>query len=456
MKFKPLSIILLALFIFACGDKETNFVGGVSEEQNAISGIVVDSEGRPIAGAEIILRDAAYIPAKNGLPQKKSATILVIPIRVNGYYTYSTRSDENGFWKISNMQAGRYSLEITGPNETAKRVKDIDVELNSFNNLAELKLENTGRIGGHVTLRWTQNTGVQVYLKGTDHSAMTIYTGEFVFESVAPGEYDLIIVSPDSSTYQAQSLTVDVQSGSDLIAGRNYQEIILPIDSEFGKLAWWSFNDLDTSGSLHLFKNEVNQTWDGWADATLGAGIQQTGLVLEGESALGVVENDSGIFDNVQSFSVEFMIRLDSLPQQTGSFNIFGKMGFTSDMLFSFAINQSLCGESGPELVYYLGRGDQVFNCANKIAGFPVQAGGQWLHVAGTWAPNRVALYLNGEPIYLGPSPVELFTKKNQSFYFGNQTESFSAVLDEVKIYNYDFRNTDALARSHEAGGSHE
>ena len=222
-------LLVMAIgLIVACGQRDVAG-GSTVETENAFSVFLVDSTGKPLVNVEANARPAWFVAATSAND-------------TSGNLVWVLHSDVHGRIDLSSLPNGAYGLEILGGKVAAflsVGVTDSVVETDRDT----LVLGNYGRIVGNVDLppgagfAW-----IQIY--GLDRVVQTDAAGNFVFDSLPPGDLHFRAVTDNAPDIIAEVIIPVAAGVSDSVG-------TLPAPSLAAEdLATWKFHRKMTVGSL--------------------------------------------------------------------------------------------------------------------------------------------------------------------------------------------------------------
>ena len=158
-------------------------------------------------------------------------------------------------------------------------------------------------------------------------------------------------------------------------------------------------------------------------------------LKLNDAGDFAVIENDNGVLDSAQAFSIETWVNIDDFKAENAAIkNIVGKLGFQGNAVFSVALVQDTCNISGSAFAFFMasGNGDSLL-CKNAaISTMPVQ-NNIWYYLAASWNGDSTNLFINGKQVASAPTPfATLSAPSSIPIYFGK--ENLSLRIDDVRL----------------------
>ena len=151
----------------------------------------------------------------------------------NGTLTATVYSNNEGYYEFSSLDPGFYNFIAFHDNGTSQEDDDLYSILDSvniqpepfqsggFNNLGEMKLEETGSIYGKVQIALdstgtsilptpdTAYMGIDVYIPGTSFTAKTNQSGEFYILYIPPGTYSIVVQTDNYALMQVEDIDVE-------------------------------------------------------------------------------------------------------------------------------------------------------------------------------------------------------------------------------------------------------
>ncbi len=222
-------LLVMAIgLIVACGQRDVAG-GSTVETENAFSVFLTDSTGKPLENVEAKARPSWYVASATAIDSSDDLVWVL-------------HSDIHGRIDLSSLPEGSYGLEILGSKVAAFLsigVTDSVVEKDRDT----VVLGNYGRIIGKVDLPLNASFAwIQIY--GLDRVVQSDAAGNFVFDSLPPGELHFRAVTDNASDIIAEvkiSVTAGVSASVGTLPAPN-------LDTE--DLATWKFHRKLAVGSL--------------------------------------------------------------------------------------------------------------------------------------------------------------------------------------------------------------
>ncbi len=202
--FKSLTFFFFIALLMLIQCTSGPVAGGTTDSENARIGAVVVYGNEPVQKAEVRLRPSTYIM------DGRSNTEVV-----------NTCTNDSGYFQAEIKESGHYTLEIRKNDSLAATATiEISSQNNSTIHLDTLSLALTGRMEGN--LPETQSTAT-VYILGLEHKATIDSSGFFTFQSLAPGNYSLLVTTDHKDTLLIPEIIIK-SSQSSLIQNIDLQQ----------------------------------------------------------------------------------------------------------------------------------------------------------------------------------------------------------------------------------------
>ncbi len=163
-----------------------------------VHGTITDSDGKAVANAAVTVRDNNFVD--------NAITKIFGQIAPRGAFEPTSRTDDDGRFKIKNVPAGTYQLSVNHERWAPRSVNDITLvdDSQGYNGPVDIMLPKGAVIGGYALDDASQPltfTRVQISMPGTGYMETTTTdgTGLFRFENLGEGTYK-VVLSPDKDT----------------------------------------------------------------------------------------------------------------------------------------------------------------------------------------------------------------------------------------------------------------
>jgi len=299
-----LSLAFFALLVFACGNGEKT-AGNTTTTTNGISARVFN-EGVPVADAQIRVRSTDHSAILEG-------------------EVYQLQSDDEGSFLLEFPESlDSFSIEIfSGDSSLGFWAGDAD-ELcqNKLNNanlcvLDSIELVNTLAVSGVIQVADTvalQN--LQVGLAGSDFIADVDSAGNYSFDNLPPGDYQLQVWEKSESQMETADLlgevVVEVEADNDGNLGiqRIQQEGILALPIPANLVGWWALED--TAGGILSDWSGRNNDGGIWREPEIVEGVMGNALYTTSASNFLNLSNDNRTdfhFGPAQDFTIALFFK---------------------------------------------------------------------------------------------------------------------------------------------------
>jgi hypothetical protein len=201
MRFK---LLFLAAFLFVLQGCE--FGGGTAGDGLTLTGVIVDPQGAPVAGAKVRLYPEAYILAKG-------TASLAGPRRD------STVTDASGRFTFVDVAKGRYNLEASALlGDSIRSVFIPGVYVGGTLDLGTKTVQTTGGIRLRVETDFmTPLAGAQCHVVGSSWETVSDGAGDCVLTGLPPGQYKVLVAYPGKQSVVLEDVLVT--SGSQANGG---------------------------------------------------------------------------------------------------------------------------------------------------------------------------------------------------------------------------------------------
>ena len=429
------ALLLAALAWVGCSDNEV--ARGVSEETNTIAGVLVDRKGSPVVSAKVLCR-SVDVDTLESSDETNSKGEFSLPVKRYGSYGISASVDSLAFYEM---------VEFKG--------KDVD--------LKSVALKETVDFKGRVMLRDASTAaGIMVRVPGSSWAAQTDSLGFYKLEGLPMGKTGLLVVPTDLTRF----VMVEHEVNVGVLAGANGMDsVMVPLSMEYGLRSWWAFGAVGKDGAVD-FVND-SRAWTAgmklYGSPEYGGFVSYEGTLnyvgavhFKGASQFGVVEDDRGILDGVNSFAVEVVLQVDKVLDDSASFrkNVVGKLGFGSAEdkdVFSLSVIQGICGAKKTSFAFFMadGSGDSL-SCKNAVVSKNALEFGKRYYLMATWNGKSASLYENGKKVGETDVSFEKISASEESIFVGKESLEFS--MEDLRISVEPLNDADAENRnkSHE------
>ncbi|MDR1759082.1 MAG: hypothetical protein LBR60_00990 [Fibrobacter sp.] len=455
-----LMLLLSVTVFFAC---ETFMAGGSDEQTNAIAGLVLGPDQKPVSGVEVAARSISG----NHSPEE----IVALD---------TTASD--GSFTLHFEKSGTYGVSAEKDSLLYYFVLDV-TEQDTFRLNAVLRPQNT--LSGTLYLREDSVAAfVEMRIPGSPWKTKTDASGNFEFEKVPEGQFEVFVISPDYQRFTSVSYWLSVSEKDALSSGpfENHENFIgnrdslpasspllgysslsnwfLPLSSEYALVGWWAMDVFGAgAGNTKTISDSRSHTDPGlvYGDAFLEKSPQGKALVLKKASDFAVVENDRGVLDSATVFTVEAWVYVDSLGSVVDYYrkNIVGKLGFGSEIdgdIFTLAVIGNTCGiKQEGVFAFFLADGTGMdFTCQNAAVDSRPLKTKEWIYLVGTWDGSELRLYRNGVLAAKTSTAIRVLAPSSEPLFFGK--EDLSLKIDNVRWSRVALDSTDVIFRYRQGG----
>lgn len=205
------SVIFAAIFFLGlsgCSISPFNASGGSGADvETRVQGSVVDSSGKPVAGASVFLRPSGYVFPILDLSDGDPGT------RVDAI------TDKEGKFLIDSLGSGSYVIEINNRNGLASTIRFTTPVAGGTADLGVSTFARTGAVFGTIPaeVRAGKQWFVQIY--GLERIATADFvSGAYSFSDIPAGRYSLRLITPSPGFKPIDSCRVTVPSGSTAVA----------------------------------------------------------------------------------------------------------------------------------------------------------------------------------------------------------------------------------------------
>lgn len=413
-----LTLPVLALLLWVgCSNNEV--AGGVSEETNTIAGVLVDKKGSPVVSAMVYCKsvDVDTIESSDETDSKGKFSL---PVKRSGSYGISATVDSLAYYEV---------VEVKGE----------DIELQST-------LVETADFKGRIVLREDSSAaGIVVRVPGSSWTAKTDSLGYYRLEGLPVGKANLQVVPTDLTRF----VKVEHQVEIGLLAAGAVDSVMVPLSAEYGLRSWWNFAGVGEEGSVDFVKD--TRSWTAGMKLYGKPEFDSTAH-FKGANQFGVVEDDKGILDNLTAFTVEAVLQVDKVLDDSASFrrNLVGKLGFGSEEdrpVFSLAVVKGMCGADKTNFAFFIANGDgDSLSCKNSVVSKNALEFGKRYYLMATWNGKNVALYEDGKKVGETEVSIEKISPSEESIFVGKEALVFS--MEELRISVEPLNEADAESRN--------
>ena len=197
------TLAVATVFLASCLNNGTEIPNGAT----SVTGRLTDPGGNPVAGAEVQMLPADYVPS---LVAAKHAAIPKVTTDANGYYRFPITV--HGTFNIDCRKdtLGGFIDSVQIPDDsTAVQVPDC-------------KLKKLGVIKGISYMPGQSDTNqvrVTLYIPGTGRITKPVIGGAFTFQDVPEGRYQ-IIIDPTLNDYNVKIINATLLAGDTLNLGK--------------------------------------------------------------------------------------------------------------------------------------------------------------------------------------------------------------------------------------------
>lgn len=470
--FSILLLVVLAVYVLVACSPETT-ANGVSEETNALAGILVNEKGEPQANVRVFARHA----------------------RANIADLVDT-TDSDGNFEIPLVRLGTYGLSATKGKLAMYKM----VNFQGANLKVEAELVSTTDVSGKIYLRDdTVAADVNVSIPGSPWDTRTSSSGKFSFQKVPKGVYPVIAKSPDPIRFKDVFYMAEFQDGESNFSGPyptdmmdvvmakatadtllvnsvdgidtgafaladigSSSNLVFPLSPEYSLLCRWpmDYRTKDPSGWVTsdargradaiLFRNDSVQFTEG---------VLHNAVVLNGANQYGIVENDGNALDSAVGMTLESWVSIAKWPKDKSyRKNIVGKLAFggnNDQNVFSLSLVKGECGAETPSIAFFIAGGEEgdSLSCENVVMSDKIDTD-EWMAITAVWNGETLALYINGLRVETAETSVKLINPSAEPIIFGK--EDLNLKLDDVRLSNKAINDIDVLYRyySYRNGGA--
>ena len=194
IRLSALSLVVaaLALALGGCSDAPTSY--------GNVTGQIVTDDGEALRGATVTAVSADAV----GVATAQLGTQTTAPLSAQAID--GTVTDERGFFDLALAQ-GRYLLLVEGDGMGAMRTIDVTGDPVDL----WLTAEALGRVRGTAVKEGSDDhAGVTVRAHGTNRTALTVQSGEYLLHGLPAGRYTL---SASGDGFSSGTVVVDVEAG---------------------------------------------------------------------------------------------------------------------------------------------------------------------------------------------------------------------------------------------------
>ena len=268
-----LGLAALGGAIVACSGGDSGVAGSSMETENSIALSVQLADGSPAARVRVIVRPDSYLAGADSLEDSL----------VDENMNFET--DSTGKLILDNLGYGSYIVEAR--SDSLKGASKLNYRSwQTEGGRVSLHLGKPGLVSGRVLVEDDEDASeVTVAVQGLDYSVMADGMGNFEFESLPAGYFEMV------AFVQTDSVVVDDSGkkgklGSSIANVRAGQESAVVIDTR-PQDSLQSFVFEDFEGSIDAWKVQHSENADGSIETV------DAGLGREGKAAHFTCENDS-------------------------------------------------------------------------------------------------------------------------------------------------------------------
>lgn len=274
-----LGLAALGGALVACSGGDSGVAGSSMETENSIALTVQLADGSPAARVRVIVRPDSYLAGADSLEDSL----------VDENMNFET--DSTGKLILDNLGYGSYIVEAR--NDSLKGASKFNYRSwQTEGGRVSLHLGKPGLVSGRVLVEDDEDASeVTVAVQGLDYSVMADGMGNFEFESLPAGYFEMVaFVQTDSvvvdDSGKKGKVRVIRKLGSSIANVRAGQESAVVIDTRpQDSLPSFVFEDFE--GSIDAWKVQHSENADGSIETV------DAGLGREGKAAHFTCENDS-------------------------------------------------------------------------------------------------------------------------------------------------------------------
>lgn len=395
--------------------------GGSSEETNTVAGTLSRPDGTPAARVAVLMRsttisDSAYADTTDSLGRYSLAP------KAYGKYGISAEDSSFAFYDTVSF----YGKSIS----------------------RDFKLSGTDSISGFVFFREGEAAqGISVEVAGSPWKTSTDENGYFVLKAVPSTGVPVSIVN-NQPKYVSQ-ISYDALAMVSASTGNSERNFVirLPLATDYALVGVWDFDYsldgksvADSRGNSGTAKLYGNAMLENFADRTRSLHLQKA-------SDFAVIEDDKGILDNAQEFTVEAWVNLQKSPADSAKIqNIVGKLGFSDSAVFSLSVVNDTCGIEGLAFGFFISQGSGPLSCSSAVIAENSVSESRWIYLAASWNGKTANLFVNGALAGTATTAFERLAGTNSiPIYFGK--ENLDIAIDDVRISTTSIDSVDARYR---------
>jgi len=448
---RPLVAAQILLAILSGCTLNDRSMTGVSEETNAIAGILSDGNGKPVSGTVVLARHTT-IDSLTFTDTTKQDGSFSFRMKRKGAYGISAQKDSLAYFDV---------VEYYG--QTVK---------------VDASLRPTASITAKVALSdGLGSEGIEVGVPGYAFSTVFDSTGYFTLSGLPVGQYNLLVRSPDPGHYPDAVYTVNLQQDTLALGGPLPTDAVvedapvtsidgdavltLPLSTEYKLLSWWPMDKTSVSDGDTIISDARGHMGDMkiYGSASLTDGAVGKAIRFNDAAQFGVIEDDSHALDGLTELTLEAFVKFNGLGKDersaAGQKNIIGKLGFGSDddqNVFSLALIDGVCGAEKPALAFFMAQEvGEEFSCDHAVISDSQLVENEWIHVVVTWKEGFARIYQNSELAGSGNVGVNALPSSNEPIFFGKENLDFE--LDDVRLGAIAITSADVLYRYYQKIG---
>ena len=241
----------LLLLLLTCCSETVRITGNASETGNTIQGVALYDDGSPAQHAFVKILPVTFYSGSDTIPKYDS-----------------TVTDQNGFFKLKAQEPVDQRLEIRDSQDFA--VSSV-VPFDSVNDPDSLQSQLVPAINLSTQINKADSNfyNSRVYLYGTHYTTNVDAEGNFVFESLPQGNYELRFVSNDSVINVANLPVLSDQDSTEIHLGLNKKLLVENFEDgdnqtlvgrDWGGGWWFSYGDNLDGGASQILPSSFPES----------------------------------------------------------------------------------------------------------------------------------------------------------------------------------------------------